>query len=76
MTRARRWNDLSERSRKVILVAAGVEGALKVAALVDLWRRPADQVRGSKAAWAGAVVVINSAGVVPLLYFRRGRRHT
>ena len=74
MTKARRWNDLSDRSRKIILTAAAVEGALKVVALVDLWRRPADQVRGSKAAWATTIVVVNSAGVVPLVYFRRGRR--
>jgi hypothetical protein len=76
MTKVRRWDDLSDRSRKLILTAAAVEGALKAAALVDLWRRPADQVRGSKPAWATAIVVVNSAGVVPLLYFRRGRRRT
>ena len=51
-----------------------VEGALKVAALVDLVRRPAEQVRGSKRAWAAAIVVVNSGGVVPLAYFLRGRR--
>lgn len=74
MTKASRWNDLSDRTRKVILTAAAIEGALKVAALVDLWRRPRDQIRGSKPAWGAAIVAINSAGVVPLLYFRRGRR--
>lgn len=70
----RRWSELSPRSRRVILVAGSVEAALKVAALVDLKRRPADQVRGSKTAWATAIVLINSAGLVPLTYFVRGRR--
>ena len=51
-----------------------VEGLLKVAALVDLTRRPASEVRGSKRAWATAIVLVNSAGVLPVVYFRRGRR--
>ena len=74
MSKSQRWNDLSDRSRKLILTAAAIESAFKVAALVDLWRRPSDQVRGSKAAWATTIVVVNSAGIVPLVYFRRGRR--
>jgi hypothetical protein len=53
---------------------AALEGAVKVAALVDLARRPASQVRGSKAAWATAITLVNSAGAVPLAYFLRGRR--
>jgi hypothetical protein len=74
MTRPPRWNNLSDRSRKLIVGAASAEGVLKIAALIDLWRRPADQVRGSKARWATAIVVINSAGLVPIGYFLRGRR--
>jgi hypothetical protein len=74
VTKTSRWSQLSDRSRKVILLAAGAEGLLKIAALFDLWRRPAAEVRGSKAGWAAAIVVINSAGIVPLGYFLRGRR--
>jgi hypothetical protein len=69
-----RWSQLSDRSRRLILVAATAEGLLKIAALFDLWRRPAAEVRGSKAGWAAAIVAINSAGAVPLGYFLRGRR--
>ncbi len=69
----RRWADLSPRTRKRILVVGAVEGVLKVAALVDLVRRPADEVRGSKAAWATAIVLVNSGGAVPVAYFVRGR---
>jgi hypothetical protein len=69
-----RWQDLSPRTRNLIVTGAAFEGVLKVAALVDLARRPAAEVRGSKARWAAAIVLINSVGVVPILYFRRGRR--
>jgi hypothetical protein len=71
---ARRWSELSDRERRWLLVASVVEGVLKIAALVDIKRRPADEIRGSKAVWATALVLVNSVGVVPIAYFLRGRR--
>jgi hypothetical protein len=56
------------------MVGGIFEGVLKLAALVDLARRPADEVRGPKRRWALAIVVSNSLGVVPLAYLLRGRR--
>ena len=70
----RRWSDLSPRSRRLIVVGGVVEGILKVAALVDLARRPSDQVRGSKPVWAAAIVLTSSVGAVPLAYLTVGRR--
>jgi len=72
--RRTRWNDLNPRTRQVLIGAATIEGALKAAALIDLARRPAGRVRGSKRAWALAITLTNSAGVVPIVYFTRGRR--
>ena len=74
MDRKKRWDELSVRTRRLIIVAATIEGVLKIAALIDLARRRADEVRGSKAKWATAIVVVNSAGALPLYYFARGRR--
>ena len=71
---ARRWSDLSERDRRLLIAAAAVEGALKAAALADLKRRPASEVRGPKWAWAAGVVAVNSFGAAPLAYFVFGRR--
>jgi hypothetical protein len=68
------WSDLSERRRRLLIVAAVAEGILKLAALVDLKRRPASQVRGPKWLWATVVTVISSAGIVPISYFVFGRR--
>jgi hypothetical protein len=70
----RRWSELSEGTRRLIIWGAAFEGVLKTLALIDLKRRPASEIRGSKAKWATAVVLINSVGAVPLIYFFCGRR--
>ena len=59
----------------MIVLAGAIDGALKVAALIDLARRPASEVRGPKLRWAAAVTLINSLGVVPIAYFVRGRNN-
>ena len=71
----KKWSDLSPRTRRLIIFAGAIEGVLKIAALIDLARRPASEVRGSKLRWAGAVTLSNSLGVVPIAYFVRGRRN-
>ena len=70
----KRWSSLSKRSRTLLVVAAAFEGSLKLAALIDIVKRPASRVKGSKAKWATAVVLVNSAGLVPIAYFLRGRQ--
>jgi hypothetical protein len=74
MAAKRRWSDLSEGTRRLIVIGAAVEGALKIAALLDLRRRPAAEIRGRKWVWATVVGLANSAGTVPLAYFLFGRR--
>ena len=70
----RRWSELSQRARRLLIAAAVAEGGLKLAALIDITRRPASQIRGPKWLWATVVTVVNSAGVVPVTYFVFGRR--
>jgi hypothetical protein len=70
----RTWQELSPRTRRLLVAAGAFEGVLKVAALVDLARRPAAQVRGSKTRWALAVTLVNAVGAVPIAYFVWGRR--
>jgi len=74
MAAVRQWRDLSERTRRLLIAAAVAESILKVAALIDIKRRPASQIRGRKWVWAAVVTVVSSAGVVPVSYFIFGRR--
>jgi hypothetical protein len=74
MADKKRWSDLSARTRRFIITVGAFEGMLKVAALIDLRRRPRDEIRGRKWLWAVVVTVVNSAGMVPISYFVFGRR--
>ena len=74
MTASKRWSELSPRTRRLIIGAAVAEGLLKLAALIDLKRRPASQVRGPRWVWATLVAVVSSFGVLPISYFLFGRR--
>jgi hypothetical protein len=68
---AKKWGDLSDRQRALLLGAAAAELSLKIAALMDIKRRPAERIRGPKALWRAAMVV-NLLG--PLSYFAFGRK--
>jgi hypothetical protein len=66
-----KWTDLSDRQRALVVTAAVAELSLKIAALVDIKRRPAEQIRGPKSFWRSAMVV-NLIG--PVSYFAVGRK--
>ena len=74
MATRKQWSDLSPRTRRLLTVAAVIEAILTLAALIDIRRRPASQIRGPKWLWATVVAVISSAGVLPVSYFVFGRR--
>ena len=74
MATRKQWSDLSQRTRRLLTVTAVIEAILKLAALIDIRRRPASQIRGPKWLWATVVAVISSAGVLPVSYFVFGRR--
>lgn len=62
---------MSSGQRAAIVAGAAVELVLTTTALVDLARRPASQVRGSKALWALGCFV---QPVGPVAYLAVGRR--
>jgi hypothetical protein len=66
-----RWSELSDGQRRLLVTAAAAELSLKIAALIDIQRRPASQIRGPKALWRAAMAV-NLVG--PVSYFAIGRK--
>jgi hypothetical protein len=71
MQQRKRWSEMSSGQRAAIVAGAAVELVLTTTALVDLARRPASQVRGSKALWALGCFV---QPVGPVAYLAVGRR--
>jgi hypothetical protein len=67
----KKWSDLSQGTRRLIIVAGVAEASLKAAMLFDLKRRRADQIRGSKWIWT-PLAFVNLVG--PVSYFAIGRR--
>ena len=67
----KKWSELTSAQRKAMIALGTVEVALASAAYIDLIRRPADEVDGSKGKWA-AIIAINIIG--PIAYFTRGRK--
>ncbi|MCS3494335.1 bacteriorhodopsin [Arthrobacter sp. JUb119] len=71
METKRKFQDLPPGGKIAVASAAIAELTLMVAALRDLHKRPAEQVKGPKSAWAAASM-INFLG--PIAYFAFGRR--
>lgn len=71
MSEKQRWQDLPPAQRRLIVAGGAVQLSLLASALVDIWRRPRDEIRGPKRLWVG-VSFINFIG--PLSYFVFGRR--
>jgi hypothetical protein len=67
----KQWKALAPATKVRIVLMGLVQIALLAAALLDIRRRPATAIRGSKALWTG-LVFINFVG--PLSYFFFGRK--
>lgn len=66
------YNDLPTSARVALVSGTVVEIAAKVAALVDIPRRPAGKIRGPKWAWVAAQAV-NGFGPAAYWLFARKR---
>lgn len=67
----RRWADMQLAQRRMLVVSVAVQFALLAAALIDIRRRPREQIRGPKPVWAG-LAFVNFIG--PAAYFVFGRK--
>lgn len=67
----KRWEDLSGAQKGAIVFLGVVQLGLLAAALVDIHRRPAGEIRGTKRLWTVAAF-INCVG--PISYFVFGRK--
>lgn len=67
----KKWSEFSPVQKVGSIAAAIVQVGLLIAALVDIRRRPAAEIRGRKGLWA-AFAFVNWIG--PISYFLFGRK--
>jgi hypothetical protein len=69
--RQKQWKDLTKAQQRGIVFLGVLQLALLITALIDIRRRPADAINGSKRLWT-AIVFIN--GIGSIAYFAVGRK--
>jgi hypothetical protein len=69
----KRWSELNKPQRTAVVVIGAAEVVMTTIALVDLARRPAENVRGKKAVWA-LVSFVQPFG--PIAYLTLGRKRS
>ena len=70
MTR-KAWSDLGRAQKGIVVLSITIQLGLLAAALVDIYRRQAAEIRGNKKLWVAAAF-INFVG--PISYFLYGRK--
>lgn len=73
MSPNKKWSDLTAREKAPYVVRGIIQFALLTAALADIYRRPAEEIKGSKGVWS-AVAFVNFMGIGPIVYFLFGRK--
>jgi hypothetical protein len=73
MPHNKRWSDLTVRQRLPLVLRGIVQFVLLAAALADIYRRPAEEIKGSKWLWS-VVAMANFMGIGPIVYFLFGRK--
>ena len=71
MKQKKQWKEMAPWQKASALVMISVQVSLLASALVDIRRRPAEEIRGNKWLWTG-VSFINFVG--PISYFLFGRK--
>jgi hypothetical protein len=73
MPKNKKWSELSTPKKIGIILIGLTQVSLMVAALIDIRRRPAEEINGSKKMWT-ALAFVNWIG--PIAYFVKGRKRS
>ena len=73
MSKNKKWSELSTAKKIGTGLIGLIQVSLMVAALIDIRRRPADEINGSKKMWT-ALAFVNWIG--PIAYFIKGRKRS
>ncbi|NLG48289.1 DUF5652 family protein [Gordonia sp. (in: high G+C Gram-positive bacteria)] len=69
-----KFKDLPPTARTGLIVLAAVDAGLRFWAVSDLRSRDDSEINGSRRLWSLGLSLLNTAGVLPVVYLVRGRR--
>ena len=67
----KQWKDFTDPQKRGIVALGVLQLVLLAAALIDIRRRPAEEINGSKRVWT---MVVFTNGIGPIAYFLLGRK--
>ncbi|MEZ4634623.1 MAG: hypothetical protein R2873_07045 [Caldilineaceae bacterium] len=70
-SKKKKWSELSGPAKVGTILMTVIQISLLAAALLDIRKRPAEEINGSKKLWT-AIAFINWVG--PIAYFVKGRK--
>lgn len=73
MKQGEKFKELPPLVRGALVFGGVADVALRIYAMIDVVRRPDEDVRGPKAVWLPALGVVSSFGLLPLCYLKFGR---
>jgi hypothetical protein len=71
MPKNKKWSELPTSARIGVVLMGMIQLSLMMAALMDIRKRPAEQINGSKKMWT-ILAFVNWIG--PIAYFVKGRK--
>ena len=72
----KKWKDLSNQQKGVVVATTAVDMGLHTWAGRDLASRTQEEINGPKWAWGLGLGVVNSVGILPAVYLIWGRKRT
>ncbi|GAB06364.1 hypothetical protein GII30_13980 [Gordonia amarae] len=72
----KKWKDLSNQQKGVVVATTAVDMGLRTWAGRDLASRTQEEINGPKWAWGLGLGVVNSVGILPAVYLIWGRKRT
>lgn len=75
MSTSKKLENLPKPAKVLLGVGGLADAGLRAYALMDIARRDQEDLNGPKELWVGGLALVNSLGILPLVYLKWGRKN-